>query len=167
MPITLSCSCGKVFTLKDELAGRRIRCPACQGVMEVPAPEEEMVEPVVTEEPDAGEEELPAQKPKKKKKKKKKMTEKDLTPLSKRQKREQEIERQDEKRRAIIRVIRSSAFLGLGLVALIGSVWGLISYGSMVFDAPMSMIGLGAGLVVGLAAIGKGLLGLVFGQETD
>jgi hypothetical protein len=101
------------------------------------------------------------------KKTRKKRTENDPSPLSKREKRDKEFERKEERRRKIIRVIRSSAYLGLGLAATIGSVVGLIAYGSMIFDAPMSILALIVGSVVGLAAIGKGLLGLVFGQETD
>jgi hypothetical protein len=36
MPIAVTCECGKNLRLKDELAGRRIRCPACQAVFRVP-----------------------------------------------------------------------------------------------------------------------------------
>ena len=38
MPITLVCTgCGKSYQLKDELAGRKVRCPGCQSVQVVPA----------------------------------------------------------------------------------------------------------------------------------
>jgi uncharacterized protein YxjI len=38
MPISLSCSgCGKSFHLKDEMAGRKVRCPECEAVQVVPA----------------------------------------------------------------------------------------------------------------------------------
>ena len=37
MPITLVCTgCGKSYQLKDELAGRKVRCPGCQSVQVVP-----------------------------------------------------------------------------------------------------------------------------------
>ncbi len=37
MPIRAKCdSCGKAYSLKDSLAGKRIRCPACRGVVHVP-----------------------------------------------------------------------------------------------------------------------------------
>jgi hypothetical protein len=39
MPITFSCSCGKRLSVKDEFAGRRVKCPACGGVCTAPAAE--------------------------------------------------------------------------------------------------------------------------------
>ncbi len=41
MAIPVTCeACGSSFTLKDELAGKRLRCPTCQGLVVVPeAPE--------------------------------------------------------------------------------------------------------------------------------
>jgi WD40 repeat protein len=36
MPIAASCSCGKSFQAKDSLAGKRVRCPACGGIIEIP-----------------------------------------------------------------------------------------------------------------------------------
>lgn len=37
MAIRVTCSCGKQLKAKDEAADRRIRCPACQSVVHVPA----------------------------------------------------------------------------------------------------------------------------------
>lgn len=37
MPITAVCDCGKSYTLKDELAGKSIKCPACSSSFVVPA----------------------------------------------------------------------------------------------------------------------------------
>jgi len=38
MPITLVCTgCGNSYQLKDELAGRKVRCPGCESVQVVPA----------------------------------------------------------------------------------------------------------------------------------
>ncbi len=38
MSIKVKCGgCAKVYSLKDNLAGKKIRCPACKGVMAVPA----------------------------------------------------------------------------------------------------------------------------------
>lgn len=34
--IETRCPCGRDLVLRDELAGRRIRCPACGGTLEVP-----------------------------------------------------------------------------------------------------------------------------------
>ena len=37
MPITLTCGdCGQSFRLKDEMAGRKVRCPECESVQVVP-----------------------------------------------------------------------------------------------------------------------------------
>ncbi|MEZ6143204.1 MAG: hypothetical protein R3B84_21780 [Zavarzinella sp.] len=36
MPIPFTCVCGKTRNLKDEFAGKRIRCPDCHAVSEVP-----------------------------------------------------------------------------------------------------------------------------------
>lgn len=46
MPIELSCDCGKQMRVKDELAGKRIRCPACKEALTVPDAEEELEEVV-------------------------------------------------------------------------------------------------------------------------
>lgn len=44
MPITLTCSgCGQSFHLRDEMAGRKVRCPECQAVQVVPEPVAEEV----------------------------------------------------------------------------------------------------------------------------
>jgi hypothetical protein len=39
MPVPLDCECGRSLRVKDELAGRRIRCPGCSDVLTVPKPE--------------------------------------------------------------------------------------------------------------------------------
>jgi hypothetical protein len=39
MAIALSCDCGRSLRLKDELAGRKIRCPSCNASLTVPTPE--------------------------------------------------------------------------------------------------------------------------------
>lgn len=36
MPIAISCDCGKDFNVKNELAGKKIKCPGCQSVLKVP-----------------------------------------------------------------------------------------------------------------------------------
>jgi hypothetical protein len=36
MPIPVTCSCGEKKVFDDKLAGRRIRCPACQEPMQIP-----------------------------------------------------------------------------------------------------------------------------------
>ena len=37
MPIELTCPCGRELVLRDELAGKLIRCPECQAELTVPA----------------------------------------------------------------------------------------------------------------------------------
>jgi hypothetical protein len=38
MAISLTCECGKKISVKDELAGKRVKCPDCQTVLDVPSP---------------------------------------------------------------------------------------------------------------------------------
>ncbi len=55
MPIDATCpTCGRELYLKDELAGRQIRCPQCQGVLSVPEPEYSapLAEPIEPPPPD-------------------------------------------------------------------------------------------------------------------
>ena len=39
MPITFNCPCGKTLRVPDAHAGRRAKCPACNAVVPIPAPE--------------------------------------------------------------------------------------------------------------------------------
>lgn len=39
MSIRVNCSCGKSYQLKDEFAGKQIRCPSCNNVIKIPAVE--------------------------------------------------------------------------------------------------------------------------------
>jgi hypothetical protein len=48
MPISFDCPCGKNFTVGDEYAGKRTKCPACGAPLVVPTPEPEP-EPVKSE----------------------------------------------------------------------------------------------------------------------
>ena len=40
MAIKLQCPCGKALSVKDEFAGRRVKCPACQSPLSVPKPKD-------------------------------------------------------------------------------------------------------------------------------
>ena len=52
MPILVKCECGRSLRVKDEAAGRRIKCPDCEAVLRVPKPEEpDVVEDAEAEEP--------------------------------------------------------------------------------------------------------------------
>jgi hypothetical protein len=37
MPINLTCECGKKLAVKEEMAGRKVKCPGCGAVLVVPA----------------------------------------------------------------------------------------------------------------------------------
>jgi len=65
MAILISCKCGKKLRVKDELAGKKVKCPGCAGLLSVPQPEPEEEEPVPTleaEEAPEPEESRPARK---------------------------------------------------------------------------------------------------------
>ena len=36
MAIKVTCTCGKKLTVKDEFAGRQVKCPACQTMLKLP-----------------------------------------------------------------------------------------------------------------------------------
>ena len=36
MPIAVACKCGKKFKVKDELAGKAVRCPDCKSALRIP-----------------------------------------------------------------------------------------------------------------------------------
>src|SRR5262245_31163249 len=38
MSILLSCPCGKKLRVKDELAGKKVKCPGCAAILPVPGP---------------------------------------------------------------------------------------------------------------------------------
>jgi WD40 repeat protein len=38
MSLVVKCQCGKTLQAKDELAGKRVKCPACGGILVVPLP---------------------------------------------------------------------------------------------------------------------------------
>ena len=38
MPIAVACNCGKKFNAKDELAGKRVKCPGCGEPIAIPSP---------------------------------------------------------------------------------------------------------------------------------
>ena len=37
MPISVPCQCGKTLNVRDELAGKAVKCPGCQKVLQIPA----------------------------------------------------------------------------------------------------------------------------------
>jgi F0F1-type ATP synthase assembly protein I len=38
MAILVNCACGRPFRIKDELAGKKVRCPECKSIFTVPEP---------------------------------------------------------------------------------------------------------------------------------
>jgi hypothetical protein len=36
MPISITCQCGKKLGVPDEMAGKKVKCPACQSIVNVP-----------------------------------------------------------------------------------------------------------------------------------
>ena len=51
MPIQFTCQCGQSLRIQDEYAGRKVRCPSCQGIVDVP-PGVPSVIPVETTSPE-------------------------------------------------------------------------------------------------------------------
>ena len=49
MPLLMTCNCGKPLRVRDELAGKKVRCPSCQALLSVP--DEEPGSPEPDEEP--------------------------------------------------------------------------------------------------------------------
>lgn len=47
MAVAVTCACGKALRVKDELAGRRVRCPGCGNTLTVPAPQNTGAEEIV------------------------------------------------------------------------------------------------------------------------
>lgn len=61
MPITVACQCGKRYAVAEEKAGRKMRCPACAAIVEIPSTPGGLAEgaatakPIAVPEQDAGE----------------------------------------------------------------------------------------------------------------
>jgi hypothetical protein len=41
VPISIACECGRSLRVKDEAAGKKVRCPGCNAALAVPKPEPE------------------------------------------------------------------------------------------------------------------------------
>ena len=72
MAISLTCECGKKLAVKEELAGKRVKCPSCESLITVPSladepPPRKRPAAAVDDDEDQGDEEA---RPRKKKKKK-------------------------------------------------------------------------------------------------
>lgn len=49
MPITVKCGCGRKLTAKEEMAGKKAKCPNCNTVLTLPPPIPREEEPVAVE----------------------------------------------------------------------------------------------------------------------
>jgi hypothetical protein len=171
MPITLSCACGKSLRVPDKHAGKRVKCPACGAIVAAEpevfddfevveetagptaAPARPRVKAVAEEEPAA-----PPPPPKAKKKKKKKKT-------SDAEEGDDWYEQMRANEAWTKRVTRGSAFIVLGLLIVAGVAIAFFRYSEELKEVGgKTVVGMIVFGVVGLAAIGKGVIGLVFGQ---
>jgi hypothetical protein len=155
MPITLACPCGKTLQVKDELAGKRIKCPGCGGVLDV---QEELpeLEPLDADPPDlAGDAAEPGPRAQAKKKKKKKKRA--------RTKSREEVDEEfaEWQRRSYWRkrVFRGSAFIVMGLIIAVSGIYLLVWHPQDL--QPLYSVFF---LVLGIAAVVKGLVGMFFGE---
>lgn len=55
MAISVQCACGKSLSAKDELAGRRVKCPACQQPLLIPAAQKPVAATSISARCDCGE----------------------------------------------------------------------------------------------------------------
>jgi hypothetical protein len=158
MPIPFSCPCGKALAVKDELAGKRIRCPACGEVRAVPTARAdadlEVVEADAPVRPPAAPE--PPRKAKGKKKKSRAERARD------RKAADEDYDRWLERSYWRKRMIRAWAYITLGLIISGGGIYLLAEHRKDINPLYSALI-----LVCGVAAIGKGVIGLLFGEFFD
>lgn len=181
MPITFNCDCGKAFSVKDEYAGRRTSCPACGAALTVPAPaagelsDVEVVndDPPVAKpaparvkavaaakaepEPEA-EKTAPAPAKKKKKKKKKRVADDEESDRD-------TVDRVIAAERRMKRIVRGVAFIVFGLAIIVGVIIVFTVYREDIkFSGARAVGGMVIFGLMGIAAVGKGVIGLCFGQ---
>jgi hypothetical protein len=63
MPLPISCDCGRTLRVKDELAGRKVRCPSCSKILLVPKPEPDIEEAALGALLEEGPEDVPVARP--------------------------------------------------------------------------------------------------------
>ncbi len=189
MAIAFVCACGKKYSVPDTVAGKRTQCKSCGAAVTVPTlPVEADFETVDDDDFDLVEDEpivpLPAKqtnvfaelnkedaKPRKRDKSKKKAKSK---PSHVGMTREEEREFLNQVTATWARrmmVIRSSAYLIMGTIIVVG-VGVLFAFWKsfFAFDGILTMwltFGLIFAGCLGVAAIGKGIIGLLTGQVDD
>lgn len=161
MSITFHCACGKALSVPDEHAGKRKRCPACRTEVTVPAADGGDDFEVLADEPEPtpAAAAKPADPPKKAKKKRKKKSE-DVEETA-----QERLERVRAAEARVLAKIRAIAFIVFGAAIVIGVVIMFTVYRDAMKElGPRTSFGAILIGVMGVAAIGKGLIGLVFGQ---
>jgi hypothetical protein len=186
MSIPVNCACGKALNVKDELGGKKIKCPACAAVLAVPAPAEEIVEdfdyedeapakpaPRAKAAPKAEEKSPFAfDERKKKKKKSKRRVEEDESGLAamymadarrQAEKDERRVQGNDGGGLTILGITVTAGVLGgLGMI-LISAIGGLAALFIPEARTPRIMIGAGVLFVLG----GFAIIHAIFGGEED
>ncbi len=128
MPIRVSCDCGRATTVKDELAGRKVRCPGCQAVLDVPDAEGLLdVEPEPEERPTdrrnrprSGQRESEDERPRRRRDEEDEPEARDRRPA--RRKVRRRAVRAEQGGMAARDVVFGSLFIGLGLVMVCGGL---------------------------------------------
>jgi hypothetical protein len=152
MVITLPCACGKSLKVNADLAGRRVKCPACGGVVAVPPPNDDPGLDLLAEEPDYAAPKMPRERKKKKKKKK-------LDPVAERERQREEYERWVMRSYWRRRLMRGLAFIVLGLIVAAGATYLLALHREDVNPVYAAVF-----LAMGVIAVAKGGIGIVAGQ---
>jgi hypothetical protein len=151
MVITLPCACGKSLKVNADLAGRRVKCPACGGVVAVPPPNDDPGLDLLAEEPDYAAPKMPRERKKKKKKK--------LDPVAERERQREEYERWVMRSYWRRRLMRGLAFIVLGLIVAAGATYLLALHREDVNPVYAAVF-----LAMGVIAVAKGGIGIVAGQ---
>jgi hypothetical protein len=153
MVITLPCACGKSLKVNADLAGRRVKCPACGGVVAVPPPGDDAGLDLEADEPDYTAPKMPRERKKKKKKKKK------LDPVAERERQREAYERSQMRAYWRRRLLRGLAFIVLGLIVAAGAIYLLARHSEDVNPVYSAVF-----LAMGVIAVAKGGIGIVAGQ---
>lgn len=159
MPISLSCVCGRALKVKDELAGKKIRCPACQDILTVPAKKNKVEEVELEVIDDEDEEEAPPRRsavqaePPEAKSARRRPVEDEEPPPRRRSKPSRDIRRRAPASRSGFGSINAGVIGGI-LMMVIAVIWFVVGLaGGIIFFYPPILF------VIGIIAVVKGGLG--------